>query len=240
MNINTVLGVTSAAAFALPILIIIFSRLFINVSLFALVVYFFSAFFCNLLSENIIVLSPSLETSLAVISNYLDVPLILLSVRMFSTEKWMDKAISIGLAAFLGYELIIFFNYRLLPVSTKYVMGPGIVLIVVISLYLFINNIKRTIMQGKGIGKTLIITSILFAYGSYLLVYIFFYIQKTSNKADVFTIYYLSSIIFSLLMASGLFWVRKRFNEIKEVHTTRKELGVFFDHSITPRNRFLQ
>jgi hypothetical protein len=240
MNINTVLGVTSAVTFALPILIIIFSRLFVNVSLLALVVYFFSAFFCNLLSENIIVLSPALETSLAVISNYLDVPLILLSVLMFSTEKWMNKTINICLAVFLAYELIIFLNFRLLPVSTKYVMGPGIILILLISIYLFINNIKRTILQGKGFGKTLIISSILFAYGSYLLVYIFYYIQKTPNKADVVTIYYLTSIIFSLLMASGLFWVRKRFAEIKEVHTTRKELGVFFNHSSTPRNRFLQ
>jgi hypothetical protein len=210
------------------------------VSLLALVIYFFSAFFCNLLSEDIIVLSPALKTSLAVISNYLDVPLILLSVLMFSTEKRMHMAISICLVVFLAYELIIFMNFRLLPVSTKYVMGPGIILILLISIYLFINNIKRTIWKGKGFGKTLIISSILFAYGSYLLVYIFFYIQETPHKADVVTIYYVTSIIFSLLTASGLFWVRKRFKEIKEVHITRKELGVFFNHPTAPRNRFFQ
>jgi len=240
MNINTVLGITSAITFALPILIILFARLFINVSLLALVVYFSSAFFCTLFSANIISFSPSLETSLTVIRNYLDVPLILLSLLMFSTEKWMNNAISICLAVFLVYEIFIFSNFGLLPVSIKYIMGPGIILILLISIYLFINNIKRTIVQGKGFGKTLIIASILFAYGSYLLIYFFAYVQKTSDKADVWTLYYLTSIIFSLLMASGLFWIRKRFKEIKEVHTTRKELGAFFNHSTTERNRSLQ
>jgi uncharacterized membrane protein YbhN (UPF0104 family) len=109
-------------------------------------------------------------------------------------------------------------------------MGPGIVLIMFYSLYLFINNIKSTIVQGKGVGKTLMITSILFAYGCYFLVYLFAYIQRTSNRQDVFIIYYLASIIFSILMAAGLIWLKKRLREIREVQTTRKELSVFFQN----------
>ena len=107
-------------------------------------------------------------------------------------------------------------------------MGPGIILLLVYSLYLFVINIKNTIVQGKGVGKTLMITSILFAYGCYFLVYLFAYIQKTSNKADVYIIYYLTSIIFSVLMSAGLIWVKRRLREIKEVQTTRKELNIFF------------
>ena len=74
----------------------------------------------------------------------------------------------------------------------------------------------------------MMITSILFAYGCYFIVYVFAYIQKTSEKTDVFIIYYLASIIFSLLMSAGLIWVKKRLRQIKEVQTTRKELNVFF------------
>jgi hypothetical protein len=59
-------------------------------------------------------------------------------------------------------------------------------------------------------------------------VYIFAFVQKTSNRADVFIIYYLASIIFSVLMSAGLIWVKKRLREINEVQTTRKELNVFF------------
>jgi hypothetical protein len=182
----------------------------------------------NLMSENIILVSKETRTNFAVINNYLDVPLMLTSMLMFCTEKWKQRVLITSIICFAAFELIILFQYKLLPISSKYIMGPGILLILLYSLYLFINNIKNTIVQGKGVGKTLMITSILFAYGCYFLVYIFAFVQKTSNQADVFIIYYLASIIFSVLMSAGLIWVKKRLREIKEVQTTRKELNVFF------------
>ena len=92
-------------------------------------------------------------------------------------------------------------------------------------------------MQGKGAGKTLMITSILFAYGCYFLVYLFayIYVQNNSNKGDVFIIYYVASIIFSVLMSAGLIWVKKRLREIKEEQTTRKELNIFFQNHYTQK-----
>lgn len=147
---------------------------------------------------------------------------------MFCSEKWKQRVIITTIICFVAYELLILFQYQLHPNSSKYIMGPGIILLLLYSLYLFMINIKNTIVQGKGAGKTLMITSILFAYGCYFIVYVFAYIQKTSEKTDVFIIYYLASIIFSLLMSAGLIWVKKRLRQIKEVQTTRKELNVFF------------
>ena len=108
-------------------------------------------------------------------------------------------------------------------------MGPGILIVLIASIYFFITNIKFTIVQGKGIGKTLMASSILFAYGCYSLVYVFAFIIKTPNRGDVFTIYYLSSIIFSGLMTAGLIWLKKRLKDIREVQVTRKELSLFFN-----------
>jgi hypothetical protein len=228
MNINTTLGIVSTVAFFIPALIILSSRLLINISLVAIVIYFLMVMTHNLMSENIIIVSKDTRTNFAVINNYLDVPLMLTSMLMFCTEKWKHRLIVTSIICFVVFESIILFQYKLLPISSKYIMGPGILLILIYSLYLFINNIKNTIVQGKGVGKTLMITSILFAYGCYFLVYLFAFVQKTSNRADVFIIYYLASIIFSILMSAGLIWVKKRLQEIKEVQTTRKELNVFF------------
>src|SRR6187551_3545177 len=228
MNLNTILGILSAIAFLLPALIILSSRLLINISLLALVVYFLLVMTSALMSVDIIVVNKETQRDFGVINNYLDVPLILTVMLMFCPEKWKQRVIVTSIMAFVAYELIIVFQHQLHPVSSKLIMGPGIVLILCYSLYLFINNIKNTIVQGKGVGKTLMITSILFAYGCYFLVYLFAYIQRTSDRQDVFIIYYLASIIFSVLMAAGLIWVKKRLREIKEVQTTRKELSVFF------------
>lgn len=228
MNINTILGILSAIAFILPPLIILFSRLF-NISLLALVIYFLSVFVYNLMSENLVVVAIDVRRKIGVVNNYLDVPLMLIYMLMFCVEKWKQKLIVSLLAIFVVYELIILYHYQLNTVSSKYIMGPGIIIVLVASIYFFINNIKFTIVQGKGIGKTLMASSILFAYGCYSLVYVFAFIVKTPNRTDVYTIYYLSSIIFSGLMSAGLFWLKKRLREIKEVQTTRKELSLFFN-----------
>ena len=230
MNLNTILGIISAIAFLLPALIILSSRLLINISLLALVIYFLMVMTCTLMLVDIIVVSSDIRRNFGVINNYLDVPLMLTGMLMFCPEKWKQRLIVTSIIAFVAYELIIVFQYQLDPVSSKLIMGPGIILVLGFSLYLFIGNIKNTIVQGKGVGKTLMVTSILFAYGCYFLVYLFayIYVQNSSSKSDVFIIYYVASIIFSVLMSAGLIWVKKRLREIKEVQTTRRELSVFF------------
>jgi hypothetical protein len=230
MNVNSFLGILCAVAFLIPALIILSSRLLINISLVALVVYFLLVTTWTLMAEKVIIVDREAQRSLGIISNYLDVPLMLISMLMFCTEKSKKRFIITAIIAFSIYELIILFQYKLSSLSSKYIMGPGIILILLFSLYFFINNIKNTIIQGKGVGKTLMITSILFAYGCYFIVYLFTYIQKTSARQDVFIIYYLTSIIFSAVMSVGLIWIKKRLREIKEVQITRRELNVFFNN----------
>lgn len=230
MNFNAILGVLCAIAFLMPALIILSSRLLINISLIALVLYFLQVMTWTLMAEKVILVSREVQRNLGIISNYLDVPLILTSMLMFCTEKIKKRFVITAIITFLAYELIIFFQYKLSPLSSKYILGPGIILVLFFSLYFFVNNIKNTIVQGKGVGKTLMITSILFAYGSYFIVYLFTYVQKTSARNDVFIIYYLTSIIFSAVMSAGLIWIKKRLREIKEVQVTRKELNVFFNN----------
>ena len=184
----------------------------------------------NLMLENVIVVDRQILRNVGVINNYFDVPLILTSMLMFCTEKWKQKMIFTTIFCFTVFECVILIQYKLEPVSSKYIMGPGIIVVMNFSLYLFMTNIKNTIVQGKGVGKTLMITSILFGYGCYFLVYICAYLQKEANRADVFIIYHVASIIFAVLMSAGLVWVKKRLREIKEVNVTRKELNVFFNN----------
>lgn len=227
MSITNMLGIISAFAFLIPPLIILYSR-YINLSLLALLLYFLFVAAYNLMGENLISVTVEAKRTTGIISNYLDVPLMLISMLMFCVEKWKRRFIITTIFVFLVYEVIIFFQHGLAPVSSKYIMGPGIVIVLLFSLYFFVTHIKSTIILGKGMGKTFMTASILFAYGCYLLVYVFAYIIKTSEKSDVFTIYYLASIIFSLLMSVGLIWIGKRVKQIEELQTTRKELTMFF------------
>src|SRR5688500_6191248 len=145
MNVNSLLGILCAVAFLIPALIILSSRLLINISLVSLVVYFLLVTTWTLMAEKVIIVDREGQRNLGIISNYLDVPLMLTSMLMFCTEKTKKRFIITIIIAFSIYEPIILFQYQLSSLSSKYIMGPGIILVLLFSLYFFINNIKNTI-----------------------------------------------------------------------------------------------
>jgi hypothetical protein len=103
-----------------------------------------------------------------------------------------------------------------------------IAIIVSYTFYLFVRHIKITIVYGKNAGRTLMLASILFAYGCYGLVYYFYYIQRTPDVADAFLLYFISSITASVIMTMGLHLTQKRLKQFMEVKNTRRELEMFF------------
>ena len=226
MTLATLFGIVSTIAFSVPIFIIIYFRLFINVSFFALMIYFFLGMSYNLMAEGVLHVSAGLKANLGVLNNYLDVPLMLTVMLMFCNSKPKKKTVLVCLILFVMYEIAIALKFQLQPRSVVYLMGPGIILIILYSLAFFKGSIRSTIVHNKGLGKTLMITSILFAYGCYILVYLFFYIQKTPNRSDVFVIYYIASIVFAILMSAGLISIHKKFKAINEVQTARRELAL--------------
>jgi hypothetical protein len=107
-------------------------------------------------------------------------------------------------------------------------MGPGIILVLVYTFYLFVKQVKFSIMHRKNQGRIVMLAAILFAYACYFLIYYFYYILRTPYKDDVMLLYYLSSTIGSVLMTIGLHLIRKRIRELQTLKVTRKELSMFF------------
>jgi NADH:ubiquinone oxidoreductase subunit K len=109
-------------------------------------------------------------------------------------------------------------------------MGPGVGVVLLYSFYLFVRQIKFSIFHGKNHGRVLMLISIVFDFSCYGLIYFFQYIQKTPFQNDVFRLYYISSIVSSVLMAIGLHMMRVRMKELQSLKTTRKELALIFVH----------
>jgi hypothetical protein len=70
--------------------------------------------------------------------------------------------------------------------------------------------------------------AILFSYSTYGLVFYTYFIQKQSDINSIYSLYFLSSTIASLLMAAGLFMMRHRIKELQELKIVRKELQMVF------------
>ncbi len=230
MHPATVTGIIASFVLLLPVFIILYCKLYKHISLLSLLFYYLTTAVYNLAGEGIIPLNNGLRKFLGIVNNYLDVPLMLIVLLLFCTSKRKQNTIYISLAGFVLFEIFVGILFQFKRESLTYILGPGILLIFSYSLILFAQHVKVSIEKNKGFGKTFMVTSILFAYGCYTIIYYFYYIQKTKDVSDVFLIYYIVSIVSSLLMAAGLILVYKKSKQIKEIQTTRKELAVFFQH----------
>jgi hypothetical protein len=230
MHPATVTGIIASFVLLLPVFIILYCKLYKHISLLSLLFYYLFTGVYNLAGEGIISLNNELRRTLGIVNNYLDVPLMLIVLLLFCTSKRKQNTIYISLAGFVLFEIFVGILFQFKRESLTYILGPGILLIFSYSLILFAQHVKVSIEKNKGFGKTFMVTSILFAYGCYTIIYYFYYIQKTKDVSDVFLIYYIVSIVSSLLMAAGLILIYKKSKQIKEIQTTRKELAVFFQH----------
>jgi hypothetical protein len=228
MNIVTYMGILSAFAFFIPVLLIFLLRLTDNKSLVALLCYFFITGVYNLIGVTILKVPVHIEERLFVISNYLDAPLMLIGFLFFCTTAQRRRTIYFSLGIFVTYEIVIAVIYGFSPASVIYIMGPGIVLLLVYSVFFFTHYVKLSIEKNSGFGKTFMITSIVFAYGCYAMIYFFYYLQKSSPIDDVFLIYYIASFVASVLMSIGIIIYKKRLKQFKDIELTRRELRIFF------------
>lgn len=228
MSWNTLLGVACVITFALPAAVIIYNRFYSHRSLAALLVYYIIAVTDNALAQQLVPSSGTLIKNIGVLNNYLDVPLMLATLLFFCPNKQRQKSVHILCGVFLVYEIVIAFLFGFTAKAITYIMGPGLLIILVYALYLFIRQIKFTVLHGKNIGRTFMLAAIFFAYGSYALIYFFYYILKTPYKQETLLLYFISSIIASILMTIGLHMMRKRMKELAAIKITRKELAAFF------------
>ena len=228
MTWNTFFGIAATLSFFLPVATIIYYKLYQHRSLAALMISFSITGLYNLISQ--LTIPNFFITAFGVINNYTDVPLMLFALLFFCPSKQKQKTIHLLTAAFILYEIIIASIFGLKPRAVVYIMGPGLILVLGYSFYLFVRQIKITVEFGKNVGRTLMLASILFSYGCYSLVYYFYYIQKTPAVADAFLLYFMSSLIGTILMTVGLHLIRKRMKELQEVKNTRRELAIFFNN----------
>jgi hypothetical protein len=228
MNWDALLGNACVVTFTLPLVVIIYNRYYTHRSLAALFIYYFLMFIDNFLNEGLLHSPATLNRVISLIDNYTNIPLVLTALLFFCPSKQRQGKVRMLTLLFLSYEIVIIAVCGFTRNSVIYIMGPGVCVVLVYSFYLFIRQVKFSIYHGKNHGRVLMLASFVFDAACYGLIYFFDYILKTPFQADVFRLYYISSIISSILMAVGLHMMRTRMKELKTLKTTRKELALFF------------
>jgi hypothetical protein len=136
------------------------------------------------------------------------------------------------IGGFIVFEIILlsYFGITLQPITI--IVGSGILLILSFSVSIFIKQTKNSIHHHKPAGKAMIATSLLFSYCCFFFLFIMYYIFKTHYKEDCLLIYFISTIISSIVLFLGLRIENKRVLKLNEVNRTRKELSQIYSPKI--------
>ncbi len=233
MNWNFTMGLISTIALFLPIALIIILRLSTYRSFPYLLAYYVFVFVYNLFTEGYINSGGDVIYYWGLTNNLLDAPLMLSFLTYFSTSASFTLKMRVLTLLFLVFDAIVViwggFNVSILTI----VLAPGLVAILAFCFFFFVRQIKIAIVYQKATGKALMVSSLLFAYGCYSIIYLIYYVFKTKDVANTFLIYFFVTTVSSLLMCVGLLLEKKRVRKLVELKVVRKELSSIYNEPKT-------
>ena len=228
MTLFKLMGLVSTFALALPLILLVTTKLAWYRSFPALFFYYLLILSFNFLLLGYIRIDGNFKHYLGVSCNLLDTPLILTFLLYFCKTLAFRKKLVIAILSFIAFEIIIVMIYGFNTKATTIILAPGLIISLVISLLFFIHQVKIAVVYHKAAGKAIMIASLLFAYVGYCFVYSVFYLIKPAFKDDAHLVFFLITIFSSIAMSAGIYLERKRVQQLIELQTTREELKAIY------------
>lgn len=219
------MGIVSSVALFSPIFFILTLRLSAYRTFPALLAYYSGVLVYNLMTEGYISTNQEIIRYWGLANNLLDTPLMLTFLIYFSTSPIFTRRIKILIAVFLVFEVLVIALLGLNTDAITIILAPGILLIFGLYIYFFIRQSKVTITHRKSAGKAMISAAMLFAYGSYGIIYVMYYLLKTPFIEDTFLLFFLVTTLSSVLVSAGIIVEEKRIRKLNELRRTRRELS---------------
>lgn len=205
-----IIAILTTISLLLPILAILIRRSLWHPSFAALIVYYAQFFVFSLFTNNYIPVSGRSMDIIRYSHIFIDLPLVLLFMQYFSESDRTRKRIRASLVVFVVSGIVLTvamgLNDRIIP----YLMGPGILLAAAFSMGFFVRYLKSGIHHRWETGKAFMAGSLVFLYGSYLVIYFIQYVMKLNDEAQIYLLFQITTLISVLLMTTGLLLNRKR------------------------------
>ena len=189
-----VVSFVAVGAYFVPILIVIFKRLWPLLPFLLFALYWLLGGLVNLIE--FIPLPKSAVELITVIYNMLDMPIVL-GIFYFSTSSASIKKFT--RIAMPAYALLILVNCLVRGLNydaLKYVLGLGLMLVLVSIVWEIILYLQKIKHSSQDKAMLLIYAAMLFEYGTYVVIYIFdYFLPGVSSTTDNFFVYYISSLV---------------------------------------------
>jgi len=235
MTLFNLMGFFSTVALAIPIIVLLTTKLTWYRSFPALFFYYLFVLIYNLVLLGYINIDGNFKYYCGVFNNLMDTPLILSFILYFSKTKGFRQKLLIAILSFIVFEIIIVAIFGYNVKATTIILAPGLIMTLAISLLCFLHQVKIAVEYHKAFGKAVMAASLLFAYVGYGFVYAVFYLIKPVYKDDAHLVFFLITIFSSVAMSAGIYLERKRVQQLLELQTTREELKEIYGEKETKK-----
>jgi len=140
--------------------------------------------------------------------SFTETPMVLLAFAFASAGKWRRQILWVMLGFVLG-ETVLLAVRGWSDNSSALITGAGLILILgysVVGLWQYLTRMEHSRFEDS---MVFVYASLLFGYGSYLIIYIFAHYRTASgglpyNEADSLLLYYISLLLSALVTSAGL------------------------------------
>lgn len=202
-QIFSILSIAAIIANFIPLLLVLIKKLWKEIPFVLFGIYWMIGGIVNLL-DVIPGLSQDSREIITVVYNMLDVPMVLALLYFSTTSTTIRKFTRFTAPVFLAVQLVNFFSRGWNYDAAKYVMAVGLLLVLTVIIWeisLYMQKLEHTPQENALI---FIHVSLMFAYGTFVIIYIFDYYIKVSNSGmDNFLIYYVSTLVAIIIASFG-------------------------------------
>ena len=201
-QVYNIISVTAIAASFIPIFLVLVKKLWKESAFLLIAFYWVLSGLVNILDKTGI--AKTTMDLITIVYNMFDIPIVL-GLIYFTTKSFRIKRFTmIAAPSLLVAQLISFmvkgWNYD----AAKYVLAAGLLMViyaVICELSLYMHKLEHTRHEK---AMVFIHVSFLFAYGTFIIIYIFdYYIKVGTSSIDNFIIYYISSLIAIIIASIG-------------------------------------
>ena len=181
-------------AYFIPVIIVIVKKLWRDSCFFYLGIYWLVGALINSIT-NIPGMTQSTLDLITIVYNMIDIPFILWIIWYTSSSSSLAKLLKFVIVIYSLVELILVLRFGLNYDSIKYIMGVGVLVVLVTLIWEITLYLHRVEHSNRERSMLFIYAALLFEYGSYMIVYVFDYFIIPADEVDKLLIYYISTLI---------------------------------------------
>jgi hypothetical protein len=210
LNLN-IMAAIAILLFFVPVTIVIIRKLWSDIFLRLFSIFCLVEGLVNLL-DYIPGIPSGFITQLNIVYNILDFPMMLFLVYQIGTPEKFKIFLKASIGIYVLFQAYFLVRLGIQYDAIKYPMGLGLFLLIASVLWMLANYLQHPDLQNRQKVYMVILASILFDYGTFVVIYIFDYFMGDASAAskDNLILYYASSIVGMLITIAGLLLVRNK------------------------------